>query len=75
MIFRAGEPGTDNIVITLDGMTVPPAVAVCVEEGWVDCIVFDDAGRAVHNDTQDGCRIERRYGRVVITRRSATEVV
>jgi hypothetical protein len=71
MIFRAGDPGTDDIVITCDGMPVPPAVACDPVEEWVDCIVFDDAGHVVPNEARGGCKIERRRGLVVVTRRRA----
>lgn len=57
-----------SVDVFVDGYTVPPCVEASEEEGWVDCLVADDAGRIVENETRDRAKIERRFGRVVIHR-------
>jgi hypothetical protein len=67
MRIRVGDPVHDwvNATVFLDGFKLWNCVAADTDEGWVDLIAGDDAGRIIREG--DEAKIERMHGAVAVS--------
>jgi hypothetical protein len=49
-------------LVRLDGEPVKRCVTFDTDEGWVDCMVVDEAGHIMYDPEARGPRIVRRFG-------------